>query len=317
MADIDRTAQIIRRMHLRDLRVFLAVAQTGSMAKASESLRITQPSVSKTIKNLETDLGVQLFERSARGVVPSVFGNALVTSGLAVFDELRQGMRSLEFLADPTRGELRVGCVAGIPQMEFFPAGIERFRLDTPHALLHVDELPSRSALLVAIRERKYDLGLFRVPAALRAEADLNMEVLFDDRIVIVAGSHHRLARRRKVEVAELEKESWIMASADPQYYQPLIEAFGVRGLPMPKPSLVTLSVSLRTHLLATGHFVAPFSEASMPLVSAQHQPIKKLRVDVAFPIWPVTMVTLKGRTLVPLAERFMECIRASVKEFV
>src|SRR5580700_8199013 len=99
-----------RRLRLRDLRVFFAVMECGSMAQAAARFRITQPAVSQVIVELEGALGVKLLDRSSRGVEPTRYGRALLVRARAAFDELRQGIREIELLADPTSGELRIGC---------------------------------------------------------------------------------------------------------------------------------------------------------------------------------------------------------------
>jgi DNA-binding MarR family transcriptional regulator len=99
--DDDRIGQ---RLRLRDLRVFFTVVQFGSLAKAAAQLRVTQPAVSQVIAALEHDLGAKLFDRSTRGVEPTMYGRALLARGRAAFDELRQGIRDMEFLADPGGG---------------------------------------------------------------------------------------------------------------------------------------------------------------------------------------------------------------------
>jgi DNA-binding transcriptional LysR family regulator len=315
-ATVDWDSRVGRRLRLRDLHVFFAVVQAGSMAKAASQLGVTQPSVSKAIGDLEAELGLRLFDRSAKGVVPNVYGNALIKCASAVFDELRQGIRSLEFLADPTQGELRIGCVAGITTMMFLPTVIAHFREQYPRILLHVDDVPSRAALLSAVRDRQYDLGIIRIPASLTVDHnDLSTEILFDDRMVIVAGRNNPLSRRRKVDLADLVDEPWIMSSSEPRYYEYLTEAFNARGLVMPKPSLVTLSVPLRAHLIANGPFVAPFAEAMLPLLNAEHQALKALPLDLPALPWPVVVVALQGRTMVPIAERFMDCARDAVAQ--
>src|SRR3954454_2481563 len=87
-----------RRLRLRDLRVFFTVMQSGSLAKAAVQLRVSQPAVSQVIADLEHTLGARLFDRSSRGVEPTVYANALLARGRAAFDELRQGIREIEFL---------------------------------------------------------------------------------------------------------------------------------------------------------------------------------------------------------------------------
>ena len=104
--DLDDRA--LRRLKLSDLRLFHAVVQRGGMAKAAAHLSISQPAVSKAIAALEHTLGVRLLERHPQGVEPTLFGRALLKGGIAVFDELKQSMKEIEFLADPTAGELRI-----------------------------------------------------------------------------------------------------------------------------------------------------------------------------------------------------------------
>src|SRR5262245_45940207 len=106
---MDRIAQVTRRVKLRDLALFDAVARWGSIARAASHLNLTQSAASKAIAQLERAVGVRLLDRNTQGVEPTLYGRVLLKRGLAIFDELRQGMKEIEFLADPTAGELRVG----------------------------------------------------------------------------------------------------------------------------------------------------------------------------------------------------------------
>src|SRR3989440_5514292 len=134
---MDWADRIGRRVRLRDLHIVLAVADAGSMAKASTHLSISHPVVSKTISELEHTLGVRLFDRNPQGVELTAYGRALLKCGVIVFDEMRQGLKQIEFLTDPDGGELRVGCpeimIAGI-----LPPTVERFSHQYPRVRLHV-----------------------------------------------------------------------------------------------------------------------------------------------------------------------------------
>src|SRR5262245_30527686 len=109
-AAMEETGRIERRLKLHDVRVLMAVVQLGSMSKAAEQLATSQPAVSRAIADLERTLGVPLLDRNPRGVEPTLYGRAIIKRGIAVFDELRQGVKDIEFLADPAAGELRIGC---------------------------------------------------------------------------------------------------------------------------------------------------------------------------------------------------------------
>ena len=106
---IDWESRIGRRLRLRDLHVFSTVVQRGSMAKAAQHLGVSQPAVSEVIADLEHALGVRLLDRSAQGIEPTVYGGALLKRSVAVFDELKQSIRDIEFLSDATTGEVRIG----------------------------------------------------------------------------------------------------------------------------------------------------------------------------------------------------------------
>src|SRR5262245_47917878 len=110
---MDRRVQwkdrIGRRLKLQDMHILLATVESGSMAKAAEQLAISQPVVSRSIASLEHTLGVRLLDRSRSGIEPTIYGRALLAHGLAAFNELKQGVRAIESLADPTTGELRIG----------------------------------------------------------------------------------------------------------------------------------------------------------------------------------------------------------------
>ena len=99
--------RIGRRIKLQDLHVLMAVVEAGSMGKAARRLNTSQPNVSKSIGDLEHALGVSLLDRHRQGVEPTEYGRALLDCGMTVFDELRQGVKNIEFLADPTAGEVR------------------------------------------------------------------------------------------------------------------------------------------------------------------------------------------------------------------
>src|SRR5687768_14283330 len=99
MEAIERIAQ---RLTFRDLRIVAAVAKAGSMGKAAVQLAISQPVVSKAVSDLERELGLTLFDRTPTGVEPTIYGQALIRCSALVFDDVRQSLKELEFLTDPT-----------------------------------------------------------------------------------------------------------------------------------------------------------------------------------------------------------------------
>src|SRR5262249_391866 len=152
-------------------------------------------------------------DRSPQGVEPTIYARALLTRGRAAFDELRQGVRDIEFLSDPASGEVTIGCPESIAG-GILPPIIELFSERYSRAFMRVDLVPAPGFMFAGLRERKHDLILARVPMPTPDDYpvdDLNLEVLFDDPVVVVAGVHSRWARRRKVELAAIVDEPWIL----------------------------------------------------------------------------------------------------------
>jgi DNA-binding transcriptional LysR family regulator len=135
-APMEWERRIGRRLRLRDLHILSTVVQWGSMAKAAEHLAVSQPAVSDAIANLETALAVRLLDRSPRGVEPTIYAEALLKRGDVVFDELRQGIRDIEFLTNPAAGEVRIGC----PESHAFVSSaiIDRLSRRYPDVVVHV-----------------------------------------------------------------------------------------------------------------------------------------------------------------------------------
>ena len=152
--------RIGRRIKLRDLHVLHAVAQAGTMTKAAGQLAISVPVISKAIADLEHTVGVPLLDRSPQGVEPTAYGRALLRRGLAAFDELRQGVRDIEFLADPATGEVRVASTA--PLAASFVCGvIDRLSRRYPRIVLY-PTVADTEIMRRDLEERSVDLLIGR-----------------------------------------------------------------------------------------------------------------------------------------------------------
>lgn len=309
--EIDWESRIGRRLRLRDLHIFFTAVQRGSMAKAAQTLGVTQPAVSKVIADLEHTLGVRLLDRSAQGVEPTKYGRALLTRSNAAFDELRQSVRDIEFLADPTVGEVRIGCQETFAAA-ILPSVIHRFSRAYPRVVLHVEQLGSLAAESSALRERTIDIGMFLLvkPHDDKLFADdLNVEVLFLEKMVIVAGRQSRWGRRRKVDFVELVDEPWVLTESDTLSYARLVEAFALRGLGVPKRILQTLSSHLRVNLAASGSHITTLPNSTLRVYGDRFK-LKALPINLLDQSWPAVIVTLKNRTLSPVVEHFIQHVR-------
>jgi DNA-binding transcriptional LysR family regulator len=301
--------RIGRRLKPRDLHIFLAVAELGNMANAAERLAISRPVVSKTISELEHTLGVPLFDRSAKGVVPTLYGQALLKRSVAIFDELRQSVKEIEFLADPTSGELRLGC----SDFTASTVGVAIDRMSRRYSRISFEvvsavgielqhELKIRNIeLFVAVLEEGFD------------KEDFDIEILYDDPLMVLADARHPLARRRSLELAELVHEAWALPPPNTPSGMYIRDVFQASGLGLPATIVSTYSHVLRHYLVSTARFITVLPK-SMFHVLAKGLSIKSLPVRLPARRRAIAIVISKNRTLSPIAKIFIETVRAVAK---
>jgi DNA-binding transcriptional LysR family regulator len=304
-------AQISRRIKLRQLGVFVAVVQWGSMARAAEHLAISQPVVSKMIADLERTLGVRLLDRSRNGVESTLYGRALLGRCVSLFNDLRSSVSELQSLADPTSGELRIGTTA--PMMAgLLSAIVDRLTLQFPRLALHIIEGDPPDLQDRHLRAGDIDLMIGRLPTAAPAPGT-DVHVLLHEAGAVVAGLSNPWVRRRKVRLAELIDEPWCLPPPESFPGSWIAKAFRAHGLDVPKARVTVYSIQMLLALCATERFLAVLP-STMLHFSARRLSLKALPVDLRTHIWPIGIVTLKERTPNPATRLFTECAQEIAK---
>lgn len=301
---IDRVGH---RLKLRDLHIVMSVAQHGSMGRAAVELAISQPAISKAIADVEHTLKVRLFDRTPAGAEPTRYGRALIKWGNAVFDDLRQSVKEIEHLADPSSGELRLGCTEPMSS-GFVPAVLDRLSRRYPKVVFHVTQADPATLQSRELRGREIELAVARIPATLSPE-DFDVEILFQEPAFIAAGQANKWTRRRNVELAELINEPWSLPPPGAVANDALKAAFAKCKLPMPRSTVVTYSLQLHFALMATGRYLGVVP-GSMLHFNARRLRLGIVPVSMRLRPGPVGIVTLKNRTLSPLAQQFIEAAR-------
>jgi DNA-binding transcriptional LysR family regulator len=299
-----------RRMKLHDLHVLMAVVQAGSMRKAAILLHTTQSAVSRSIADLEQTIGVKLLDRSAQGVEPTLYGHALLKRGAAVFDELKQGVREIEFLSNPEAGELLIGSGSAFAE-GFVLAVINQLSQQYPRVAYHL--MPDAlTRLYEQLRERRIELA-FSGNSGLQPHDDIAVEVLFEEPLVVAASAESPWVRRRRVCLADLINEPWTWSPPGTVVDRLVVEAFRASGLEPPRASVYTDAINVRIRLAATRGFlmVVPASMLSLP---AKHESLRRVPVELPTTRRQMGIITLKNRTLSPLAQMFIECARGIAK---
>jgi DNA-binding transcriptional LysR family regulator len=304
---MDNIERIERRLKLHDLRVLMSVVEGGSMSKAAERLATSQPAVSRVISDLENALGVQLLDRGPRGVVPTPYGRALIRRSVAAFDELRQGVKDIEFLADPTTGQVRIATpIAGATG--FLAGVIDRLAQRHPRVVCHM--ITGEGPIIYrALEERDVDALITGIPTPLADH--LQAEVLYTSSRFVVASSENPWSRRRRVGLADLMNEPWALPPPDSPTGIRAADDFRAAGLDLPRATMITYTDIARLTLVAKGRFL---TIAGSTAITGSHIAVKALPIELARAHTPAGILTLKNRTLTPVAQLFLDCAREVAK---
>ena len=196
----------------RQLRAFLAIVHTGSLGRAAQELHLTQPALSRVVKQMEGQLRVQLFERRTTGMELTTFGKALLPYATHLTEEADLAIEEINVRLGLGRGTLRIGTVASAATV-VLPALLDRFHKQWPNLLLQITEAVE-DKLAAALVGNDVDVVLSG-PIPETEEIMQVCEHRFSDRSVVIASATHPLHERRRVALVDLLEYPWAMPSAD------------------------------------------------------------------------------------------------------
>jgi len=299
------------RLTLRDLHILRSVVEAGSMAKAARWLGMSQPSVSQAISTLEAALRVRLLDRHPTGVEPTDHAVPLLNRSRVIFDELEQSVRDLQFMTDPSTGEVRLGCPENLA-LGFVPTIIEH--ISRQHSKLRFTVIPVEPVAMGfrELRDRTVDIMIGRIIRGVVAD-DLQAEVLFEDRYVVVAGKNSKWARRSRIELGELANEPWILTPSSNPIHADIAAGFAKQGFELPPAAVSTYSMHVRNHLLATGRFLSILFESALQYGTFGSQ-VKVLPVKFGMGPRPVAVFKLRGRSVTPAVDLFVNAAQKVAK---
>jgi DNA-binding transcriptional LysR family regulator len=304
------------RLKLRHLVLLTAIADAGSIARAADSLHVTQPVVTRGLQDLEKILGVLLFERSAQGVTPTIFGAAFLDSARAILAQVRQAGRTLAEIAAADSGTITVGThLAGSSVV--LPRAISLMKRQHPGVLLTVREA-TPDALEIELLNGDIDLILGRLTTR---DARLHTERLYVEPIVLVARTTHPLFELRNdtdetpLTLTTLAQWPWIVPVTTTMLRRELESVFAASGAPWPTDRVECTNVPTMRRLLHEGDFIA-----AVPASSVDDDPDLRVIEPVAnAPAFthlhrPVGVTTVAERWVPPAVDTFIACLREVVE---
>lgn len=216
-------------MELRHLRYFVAVAEAENVSRAALKLHVSQPGVSRQIRDLEDEIGFALFERGAKSLRLTAAGKVFLQEVREVLSHAEAAVKKARAVAN-SKGEIHVG-YAPSPTVELLPCALHTFQNLAPGVRVDLHDLSSEE-MLRGLHDGKLDLCLMvRVPA--RALRGLKFELLKEYPTCVALGRDHPLARFKEISLRQIAGEPLLAyaRAGYPEYHDMLAEIFGPLGV--------------------------------------------------------------------------------------
>ena len=290
----------------RHLQMLVSLDDFRNIGKVAASLNVTQPAVSKALAELELGLGLVLFDRSARGVNPTTYGECLIRHARTVLGQLAQARDELRGLAQGSSGKTSVGALpAAAPSL--LPRGVALLKQRAPSTTIFIRE-GTMDTLLPELRAGKLDLIVGTLPHN-GAGRDLEEIILFEERTTLVAGRSHALTRHKKLQWADLGRYPWVLPPAGSLLREPLEDAFQRNGVPIPHNAIESLSVPVIVMTLQINDTLACLSRE----VARHYEELGLIRIlplELPQLVRPVGMTWSRARPPLPATSLMMQCLK-------
>jgi len=297
-------------MNLRDIQYFAVVAEHRHLGRAAESLGLSQPALSMSLRRLERFMQTKLVKRTPKGVDLTASGDAVFVHARRLRLSVEDISREVADLREGRAGHLRIGTGVGAA-LYLVPRACAALLKEAPKVTLKI-VASERHALLTSLCNAELDLVVNIVQAS-RYE-NLFEDYLYDQPFVVYASANHRLANRKQVTLVDLAQERWALSLSDSWAEQYLSRVFGDNGLPPPSIALETTNLPTRHHLIAASELLGFSSRQSMQYFAAQF-PVVELRVKDLTVTRRIGVMYRKDAYLSPAARRFIEILKTTAKE--
>ncbi len=277
-------------MELRQIKYFLEIARCASFGKAAEKLNVTQPALSKSIRNLEQSLGVLLLERHPVGVVPSEYGKVFMEYAALITGEIDRAVEEIAQLKGTGRGIVRVG--AGATMMQYvIPQAVRAFVANDDSAVVTFRQ-GLRDELIASLRRGEVDIVVGAI-GGLGHDDDFRQEVALLDEIVVVANKNHPLAKKPHVKISEFGDYKWVLPDGTEGERNRLTRVLRTAGLPPPACVVSTPSSVFMATMLQEGEYLSYLPYALIHL-DREYEHLVPIAVDT--PIWDKVTVGVTYR---------------------
>jgi DNA-binding transcriptional LysR family regulator len=306
MTDPSSDRFIRSRLKTRHLVLLKELGRHQSILRAAEAAHLTQPAASKLLSELEETLGVTLFERLPRGVVPTWYGEVMIRRASAALAEMSLAHQEVMELLSGLSGRVSIGTVL-TPSTSLLPEAVQR--LKARHERLHVAiEVDASKPLVERLRAGSLDIVVGRILDAAAAD-ELSFEPLAEERHRLVVRAGHPLSARAGLQLQDLLEQAWILPPAGSILRDRITAAFVSHGLDMPGKTVETAALPVILALLGSGDMVAALPD-EVVAPSLASGALAALPLEVGLKLDAYGIVTRRRHVLSPGAQAMLEVLR-------
>lgn len=297
--------QIETRLKLRQLALVCAIRESGSLRRAADKLNMTQSAATKSLRELEANLGTKLFRRTSAGMLILPAGEAFANDCRTILSDIRSSIEGLHELAEGKAGQVVVGMQASA---QCLIADALAFMIRTrPQVTVHLLEGPTET-LVAELIGGKIDLLAGRLPIP-SAATRTDQEILYDDPIRLVCRADHPLTKEAVIEWKDTLAYGWILPESG-HGQRHVSQHFQRMGLELPTPLVMTSSFTTRVAVLANTDLIGVLAERPA-LSHVRSGTLRILDLELSGTFSPVGLVTRRGAILSPATKGFCEALRA------
>lgn len=290
-------------MKLIQLRNFIAVIEAGTFRQAAKNLRLSQSSISKSLQQLEDEIGVVILHRGARGVVPTAAGEALLARARIIEAELRHARTDVQMIQGAQIGEIRVAASPTVA-MGLLPRAVAKFQSARPRVSFRISEAVYPD-MLPAIRSGEVDVAISLVPSRPRDET-ISFVNLIKERLVPAVRANHPLIGARNLKLADLLDLDWVIYGRSHTGLDVFEKTFTSNRLALPKSTIECTSFACARALVENGDYVT-LMPSQLFLDDRKPSSIALLELDSPMPPWQVAVISRAKHELSAACAAFLD----------
>lgn len=302
---------LVSRLKFKYLQLLVTVGEQRNIFKAAQIHNMAQPAATKIIRDIESSLNIELFDRSSRGVTPTLYGEVLIKHAKLILSQVKHASEELSSLQGGLTGRVTVGSLLAA-SATLLPNAIARLKKNRPNVSVSLRE-GTGDRLIKSLKIDDLDIMVGRIPEV-PTEDGLTNEVLYHEPVVIVARADHPLQSRKNLTLHDLVDQQWILPPRETMLRDEIDGAFHREGLDVPVNPIESVSILTNRTLLKNTDMITALP-LQVVLTYEEIGLMKRLDIPLIIEPGPIGVTLRAQRQLPPAAHYLLEALREEAEK--